>query len=140
MQLFNFKNFMFLQGNLPLEFKQDGTLLGRFWRGIWNWEDCFWLEDLKKEEKKKGRRRIFLFGNKFRSWGVIYIGEKRKRRGDFLGGQSTRNFGKKQGTSNGDRGCHLIIKRGFSLSLQRLVFYIVLLFSLDFFLEILVFD
>ena len=89
MQLFNFKNFMFLQGNLPLEFKEDGTLLGRFWRGIWNWEDCFWLEDLKKEEKKKGNRRIFLFGNKFKSWGVIYIGEKRKRIGRFfLGGRA----------------------------------------------------
>ena len=40
-QLFNVKNFMFLQGNLPLEFKESGTLLGRFWRGIRNWEDCF---------------------------------------------------------------------------------------------------
>ena len=28
---------------------------------------AFESEDLKKEEKKKGRRRIFLFGNKFRS-------------------------------------------------------------------------
>ena len=28
-------------GNLPLEFKENGTLLGRFWRGIRNWEDCF---------------------------------------------------------------------------------------------------
>ena len=34
-QLFNLKNFMFfLQGNLPLEFKEGGTLLGRFWRGV----------------------------------------------------------------------------------------------------------
>ena len=24
---------MFLQGNLPLEFKEGGTLLGRFWKG-----------------------------------------------------------------------------------------------------------
>ena len=55
MQLFNLKNFMFLQGNLLLEFKEGGILLGRFWRGIWNWEDCFWLEDLKKgrEEERK---------------------------------------------------------------------------------------
>ena len=57
---------MFLQGNLLLEFKEGGTLLGRFWRGIWNWEDCFWLEDLKKkEEKKKGNRRILLLGESF---------------------------------------------------------------------------
>ena len=34
MQLFNLKNFMFLQGNLLLEFKEGGTLLGRFGRGI----------------------------------------------------------------------------------------------------------
>ena len=140
MQLFNFKNFIFLQGNLPLEFKEGGTLLGRFWRGIWNWEDCFWLEDLKKEEKKKGRRRIFLFGNKFRSWGVIYIGEKRKRIGRFFLGAEHTEFWKKARDFEWRSGCHLIIKRGFSLSLQRLVFYIVLLFSLDFFLEILVFD
>ena len=82
MQLFNFKNFIFLQGNLPLEFKEGGTLLGRFWRGIWNWEDCFWLEDLKKEKRRRKEIGEFsFFGNKFRSWGVIYIGEKRKRRG-----------------------------------------------------------
>ena len=82
---------MLLQGNLPLEFKEGGTLLGRFWRGIWNWEDCFWLEDLKKEEKKKGNRRIFLFGNKFRSWGVIYICEKgwRKENSEDFFGESS---------------------------------------------------
>ena len=58
---------MFLQGNLPLEFKEGGTLLGRFWRGIWSWEDCFLIGRFKKEEKKKGNRRVFLFGNKLRS-------------------------------------------------------------------------
>ena len=51
-QLFNIKNFMFLQGNLPLEFKESGTLLGRFWRGIRNWEDCFWRRRLKKIRKQ----------------------------------------------------------------------------------------
>ena len=72
---------MFLQGNLPLEFKESGTLLGRFWRRIWNWEDCFWLEDLKKEKiRRKEIGKFSFFGNKFRSWGMIYIGEKRKRR------------------------------------------------------------
>ena len=55
-QLFNFKNFMFLQGNLPLEFKEGGTLLGRFWRGIWNWEDCFWIGGFKKRISE-GRRK-----------------------------------------------------------------------------------
>ena len=55
-QLFTSKNFTLLQGNLPLEFKEGGTLLGRFWRGIRNWEDCFWRGRLKKKEKKKRRR------------------------------------------------------------------------------------
>ena len=43
---------MLLQGNLPLEFKESGTLLGRFWRGIRNWEDCFWRRRLKKKRKQ----------------------------------------------------------------------------------------
>ena len=72
---------MFLQGNLLLEFKEGGTLLGRFGRGIWNCEDCFWLEDLKKRREEEWNRKILFFGNKFRSWWMIYIGEKRKRRG-----------------------------------------------------------
>ena len=73
---------MFLQGNLPLEFKEGGTLLGRFWRGIWNWEDCFWLED--KKEKKRGNRRIFLFleTNLGFLGGDIYMWEQMKERGN----------------------------------------------------------
>ena len=33
---------MLLQGNLPLEFKKCGTLLGRRFREVWNFEDLFW--------------------------------------------------------------------------------------------------
>ena len=55
-----------------------------------------WKIEKKKEEKKKGNRRIFLFGNKFRFLGVIYIEEKgwRKRGRDsedfFLEAQKKR--------------------------------------------------
>ena len=74
-QLFNLKNLMLLQGNLPLEFKENGTLHGRFLEG--NLKLRRWLLkeriEKKKKEKKKGNRRIFLFGNKFRSWRVIHI-------------------------------------------------------------------
>ena len=66
---------MFLQGNLPLEFKECRTLHGRFLER--NLKLGRWLLkgkiEKKKEEKKKGNRRIFLFGNKFRSWRVIHI-------------------------------------------------------------------
>ena len=66
---------MLLQGNLPLEFKENGTLHGRFLEG--NLKLRRWLLkeriEKKKKEKKKGNRRIFLFGNKFRSWRVIHI-------------------------------------------------------------------
>ena len=75
---------MFLQGNLPLEFKESGTLLRRFWRRIWSWENCFWLEDLKKEEKKKGERRIFLLGTDLGLWGRRYICEKRNSEGGWF--------------------------------------------------------
>ena len=80
---------MLLQGNLPLEFKEGGTLLGRFWRGIQNWEDCFWLEDLKKkEEKKKGKRRIFHFGNRFSfRERRIYTWERKEKKSFFLRGE-----------------------------------------------------
>ena len=67
---------------------------------------AFELEDLKKEKEKRrgGNKRIYLFLERFRfQGGNIYIGEKEKNEEIFLGGQSTRNFGKKQGTSNGDR-------------------------------------
>ena len=82
MQLFNFKNFMFLQGNLPLEFKEGGTLLGRFWRGIWNWEDCFWLEDLKKEKRRRKEigKFSFLETNLGLEGWYIYRWEKEKKR------------------------------------------------------------
>ena len=105
-QLFNFKNLMFLQGNLPLEFKESGTLRGRFLEG--NLKLRRWLLkgkiEKKKEEKKKGNRRIFLFGNKFRSWRVIHI----YRRKD--GGKAIRRIfcgeaQRKQEKSNCNQGC-----------------------------------
>ena len=65
---------MFLQENLPLEFKESGTLHGRFLEGNLKLGRLLLIERFKKrEEKKKGNRRIFLFGNKFRSWRVIHI-------------------------------------------------------------------
>ena len=52
-----------------------GLSLEGFWRGILKLRK--WLLkgkiEKKKEEKKKGNRRIFLFGNKFRSRRVIHI-------------------------------------------------------------------
>ena len=45
---------MFLQGNLPLEFKESGTLHGRFFGGEFEiGKRPFELEDLKK---RKGRK------------------------------------------------------------------------------------
>ena len=78
----------FLQGNLPLEFKESGTLLGKFWRGIWNWEDCFWLEDLKKRIRRKEERKIgdFVFFRKtnlgLEGW-YIYVRKGKKRGGRY---------------------------------------------------------
>ena len=43
---------MLLQGNLPLEFKESGTLLGRFWEEFENLRIVFWGEKLEKEEKR----------------------------------------------------------------------------------------
>ena len=66
---------MFLQGNLPWEFKESGTLLGRFWRG----------EDLKKGKgEKEGEfsfsARRFFFGKS---------GTESTHSEDFSRGQST---------------------------------------------------
>ena len=55
-QLFNLINFMLLQGNLPLEFKECGTFLGRGFRGKFKiWRIGFfgkiYMEDGSKEER-----------------------------------------------------------------------------------------
>ena len=51
---------------------------------------------------------------------MIYIGEKRKRiEGFFLGVEHTEFWKKKARDFERRSGCHLIIKREFSLSLQR---------------------
>ena len=62
----------FLEGNLKLG---RGLLKGK----------------IEKRKEKKGNRRIFLFGNKFRSWGVIYICEKgwRKENSEDFFGESS---------------------------------------------------
>ena len=76
---------MFLQGNLPLETKESGTLLGRFWRGIWSWEDCFLIGRFKK--KKKRRKEIgefsFLETNLGLKGWYIYV-RKEREEGSFF--------------------------------------------------------
>ena len=71
---------MFLQGNLLLEFKEGGTLLGRFGRGIWNCEDCFWIGRFKKERRKIGEFSFLETNLGLEGW-YIYRWEKEKRRG-----------------------------------------------------------
>ena len=59
---------MLLQENLPLEFKESGTLLGRFLEGNLKLGRLLLNEEIEKkgkEENEKGNRRIFLFGNRF---------------------------------------------------------------------------
>ena len=59
---------MFLQENLPLEFKESGTLHGRFLEGNLKLRRLLSNKEIEKkgkEENEKGNRRIFLFGNRF---------------------------------------------------------------------------
>ena len=63
---------MLLQGNLPLEFKESETLLGRFWRG----------EDLKKG---KGEKEVG-FSFSARRFFLEKVGLKARIRRIFLGG------------------------------------------------------
>ena len=69
---------MLLQENLPLEFKESGTLHGRFLEGNLKLGRLLLNEEIEKkgkEENEKGNRRIFLFGTD-RFWEVIYIRER----------------------------------------------------------------
>ena len=52
-QLFNFKNSTFLQGNLLLEFKESGTFLEGFGGEFEVGKIAFELEDLKKDKEKR---------------------------------------------------------------------------------------
>ncbi|CBI35294.3 unnamed protein product, partial [Vitis vinifera] len=45
---------MFLQGNLPLKFKEGGTLFGR--QHVLEDSEDFWREAQRKREKKKSNR------------------------------------------------------------------------------------
>ena len=45
---------MLLQRNLPLEFKECGTLLGRFWKESLKLGGLFFWEDWRNKEKKWG--------------------------------------------------------------------------------------
>ena len=59
---------MLLQENLPLEFKESGTLHGRFLEGNLKLRRLLSNKEIEKkgkEENEKGNRRIFLFGNRF---------------------------------------------------------------------------
>ena len=50
-----------------MEFKEGGTLLGRFWRGIQNGEDCFRIGRFEKgKEKRREEIRGFAFLERFR--------------------------------------------------------------------------
>ena len=58
---------MLLQENLPLEFKESGTLHGRFLEGNLKLRRLLLNEEIEKkgkEENEKGNWRIFLFGNR----------------------------------------------------------------------------
>ena len=64
-----------MQGNLPWEFKESGTLLGRFWRG----------EDLKKGKgEKEGEfsfsARRFFFGKSGTEHALELEGGRRRKR------------------------------------------------------------
>ena len=70
---------MLLQENLPLEFKESGTLHGRFLEGNLKLGRLLLNEEIEKKEKKKMRKEIGEFsfsGADFRFWEVRYICER----------------------------------------------------------------